>query len=367
MAVKSNCVKNGKDYYRITRVIGHKADGTAIRKEFYGKGVKEANEKAEEYMRDLKNGMIDSKYTIATLLPTWLFEIKKNEIKKTSFESYYSAYTKHIKNDTISYIPIKDLKSIRLQKYYNELSPTVAKKVYKLLNQFFKYAEHENYILKNPNITITLQKTQKDIDDIINDKICKFQYFNEAEIPELLKIFENTRYYDVTRFALGTGMRRGEIYGLQWNDIDFNARTIYVRHNLSYVADIDKDEKIYHHMILQTPKSQNSVRIIPISDTILEILNNLPHYSNYVFSSKDGKPYDLKWSQKFFAQKLKATKFEGKRFHDLRHTFATLLLSKGADLITVKELMGHSSVKITEMYLDALPSTKSNIVNKLIF
>ena len=65
--------------------------------------------------------------------------------------------------------------------------------------------------------------------------------------------------------------------------------------------------------------------------------------------------------------KTKGTKFEDRTFHDLRHTFATMLLLKGANLIQLKELLGHSSVKITEIYLDALPKSKKNIVKKIDF
>lgn len=367
MAKKTNYTKNGKEYYRVTKVIGHKPDGSLIRKEFYGKGVKEANEKADAYMNDLKNGLIDSNYTINSLLPKWLFHVKKNTIKASSFDSYYGVYKNYIENENISNIPLKDIKALKLQELYNKLSTNQAKKVYKLLNQFFKYAESQNYLFKNPNISITLKKETKEINKIISEKQTKFQYFTKEEIIELLKIFQNTRYYNIIRFAIGTGMRRGEILGLQWNDVDFTERNIYVRHNLSYMSDITEEGERSYTTVLQTPKSQNAIRIIPMSDTIYNLLNELPHNSNFVFATEKNKHFDVKWFERAWKNNLKGTKFENKRFHDLRHTFATLLLTNGADLITVKELLGHSSVTITEMYLDALPKTKQDIVNKIDF
>ena len=183
----------------------------------------------------------------------------------------------------------------------------------------------------------------------------------------MLKIFEDTRYYNIVRFALGTGMRRGEILGLLWSDVDLENKNIYVRHNLSYMANITQDGKRIYTNILQTPKSENAVRIISMSETIYELLNSLPHLSNFVFSTEKRKHFDVKWFERAWKNNLKDTKFKDRRFHDLRHTFATLLLKNGADLITVKELLGHSSVKITEMYLDALPTTKKDIVDKINF
>ena len=102
-----------------------------------------------------------------------------------------------------------------------------------------------------------------------------------------------------------------------------------------------------------------------MSDLIYNLLNNIKRTSDYVFATENGTHYDLKWIQKRWKQLLRGTNLENKRFHDLRHTFATMLLLKGANLVQIKELMGHSSVKITEIYLDVLPKTKSDTVNKL--
>lgn len=205
MARKTNTNINGKEYYRVRRTIGHTANGKEIIKSFYGTGEKDANEKADKYINDLKLGLLDNgKFiTINILLPKWLLEVKKNEVKPTTFDKYEGLYRNYISKNIIADIPISDVKS-------------------------------------------------------------------------------------------------------------------------------------------------------------------LPQNSDYVFSSsKTHTHFDIKWAEKVWAKKTKGTKFENKRFHDLRHTFATMLLLKGANLIQIKELLGHSSVKITEIYLDALPKTKEEIINKI--
>ena len=371
MARKTNTKINGKEYYRVTRTIGHRADGTAIRKQFYGTGINEANAKADEYIKNLKMGLFNNNqlYTINTLLPKWLFDVKKNEVKASSFEAYESIFRNYIKPFLIADLPINDLKTLKVQEFYNKLSKdnislNTIKKVHKLLRQFFSYAEREGYIIKNPCINVVLPKNKKEIENIITERKTKFQYFSEDEIKQLLQLFKNTRYENIIKFALGTGMRKGEILGLQWQDIDFNNKEIHVVHNLSYIADIDENGHRAYKTVLQTPKSENAIRIIPISDKIFDLLNSLDKNSDYVFSSR-GSHFDIKWTEKYWLKTLKGTNLEGKKFHDLRHTFATMLLLNGANLIQIKELLGHSSVKITEMYLDALPKSKQEIVNKI--
>lgn len=370
MARKTNIEVNGKNYYRVTRTIGHRADGTAIRKQFYGTGINEANAKADEYIKNLKMGLLNNNqlYTINTLLPKWLFDVKKNEVKASSFEAYESIFRNYIKPFLIADLPINDLKTLKVQEFYNKLSkdnisPNTIKKVHKLLRQFFSYAEREGYIIKNPCINVVLPKNKKEIENIITERKTKFQYFNEDEIKQLLELFKNTRYENIIKFALGTGMRKGEILGLQWQDIDFKNKEIHVVHNLSYIANIDNNVRTYK-TVLQTPKSENSVRIIPMSKKIYELLKSINKTSDFVFSSR-GSHFDIKWTEKYWLKTLKGTNLEGKKFHDLRHTFATMLLLNGANLIQIKELLGHSSVKITEMYLDALPKSKKEIVNKI--
>lgn len=289
MAKKTNYTKNGINYYRITRTVGHKADGTPIKKEFYGSGINEAHQKADEYINNLKLGLFNGKQiiTINILLPKWLFGYKKNEVKASTFESYYGTYKKYIEPADVSDIPINELKSLKIQQFYNnsKATPNAVKKTHKVLNMFFKYAEKEGYILKNPCNNITLPKESKTTQQILQQK-SKFQYYSEDEIKRLKEVFKNHKYENIVLFALGTGMRRGEIFGLQWSDIDFDRREIKVIHNLSSVADITEDGVRKHHIQLQTPKTENSIRIIPMSDNIYKLLHSLEKRFRFCFCSK---------------------------------------------------------------------------------
>ena len=379
MAKKTNFEVNGKKYYRVTRTIGKKPDGSLLRKSFYGTGINEANQKADKYLEDLKLGLQTDKgfITLNALFPKWLFEYKKNEIKRSTFETYEGLYRNYIEPDILSDRPIKELKSINIQQYYSRLQKTDAvqannkkvsikriKSIHKLLHLFFVYAEKEGYILRNPCNNVTLPKEEYIPTQILEKKL-DFDYFTEDEIKLILKEFDGSSYKDIVIFAIATGMRQGEILGLQWDDLDFENRLIHVIHNLSNSADFDEEKNRTYSLQLTTPKSKNSIRTIPMNDTVYNMLINKKRTNTMVFPSKMNTYICNKNLLKVWQRKLKNANLRYRTFHDLRHTFATMMLSKGCDLITLKELMGHSSIKITEIYLQALPSTKDETIKNM--
>ena len=147
MAKKTNCTKNGKKYYRVVRVIGHKSDGSPIKKEFYAEGKAEAEEKANKYINKLKDGLEIGfeKLTLVDGMSNWIYNVKKyDNIKPSTFESYEGTFRNYVKNSDIAYLLIFEIKSIHLQTHYNKMSKngfssSKIKKLNKLLYQFFEY------------------------------------------------------------------------------------------------------------------------------------------------------------------------------------------------------------------------------------
>lgn len=154
----------------------------------------------------------------------------------------------------------------------------------------------------------------------------RLRYLEKEEIKKLIDNCSDT-LKPVVILALYTGMRRGEILNLKWNDIDIKMGIIY---------------------ILQT--KNNELREVPMCDIIKRTLMGIAKHpdSPYIFCKKNGKPYGN--LTKSFLQALRKSDIISFRFHDLRHTFASHLVMGGVDLNTVRELLGHKSLKMTLRY-----------------
>ena len=154
MARKTNIEVNGKNYYRVTKTIGHRADGTAIRKSFYGSGVNEANAKADAYMNDIKNGLVNNfeNVTLNDMMRTWLFDVLHNssKIKPSTFQRYEEVYRNYIKSSDIAGLKLINITSLRLQQFYNELSKTYSytriEHLNSVLRTFFNWCIKSDYI-----------------------------------------------------------------------------------------------------------------------------------------------------------------------------------------------------------------------------
>lgn len=181
-------------------------------------------------------------------------------------------------------------------------------------------------------------------------EICKFKednhrirYLTKEEETRMFEAIDELFPYlrPIVTCALKTGMRRGEIFNLKWENIDYDFRFIEVLES----------------------KSGNS-RKIPLSSKLEVVLNSIKNNSEYVFINKDtGKPFnDIK---KAFHKVLEKAKIEKFRFHDLRHTVATRMVASGVPLPVVQEILGHKKISTTMQYTHVIPNQKTSAIEIL--
>lgn len=370
MAVKTNVEINGKSYYRIRKVIGHEEDGTPILKPFYGKNKSEAEEKANQYVNDLKNGLIISaeNYTVSQLMHIWLFDFLNNstKLKPSTFQRYEGVYRNYIKTSPIAGTKISKVNSIQIQKYYNELSKNKSYSQINTLNTilkvFFNWCSVNGYIIKNPCSKLNLKGNKS---EVINNKRKDVEILNSKEINIIKRYIKDTDFELLFLLDLGTGLRQGELLALDWKHIDLKNKEIKIAKSAKEVYIYDDSEHKHIETVIQTPKTQNSFRIIPLPSSLIDKLNEIDNKEGYLFLDNEGqllkgKNVSTKWSKI-----LKNCNIPHKKFHSIRHTYGSMLLQKGVDIETVAELMGHTAISITQIYMHSNTKVKSKSVNKL--
>lgn len=372
MAVKTNFEVNGNDYYRVTCSIGIDSNGKRIRKTFYGKSKKEAENKKAEYLNNIQLGLSKdiSKAYLASTMKTWLFEIVKvsSNIKPTTFERYEGIYRNYIQDSPIASLNISSIKSIQIQRYYNDLytntdknkrkSSSQIKTLNRLLKQFFNYAIEEGYILKNP-----CQGKRVVIPGNVDNIKREVEIFTD---DELKKIFNSTTSSTIKYMAIVcacTGMRRGECLGLNDTDIDEVNNLIRIQRTVSTVTFIDNEGNRELKTIIQVPKTRGSIRTIPLPKSLIPIFKALrvirnenrlkagssysQEFLNYLFLSENGNLLDDSNISRSWRRFLKRINVDYKKFHALRHTYATKQFEANVPLKTVSELLGHTDIYIT--------------------
>lgn len=383
MAVKTNYTKNGADYFRVSAVLGTDSRGKRILKEFYGKSKTEAEAKKKEYLEGIKNGLnIDTKRVLlGELMHTWLFETVRvsDRIKPTTFEKYEGIYRNYIKDSPLYSLKISELKALQVQRYYNSLSNkgksrNLIENLNKLLKQFLNYSVDEGYIGKNPcigkKVVIPGEKKHKE----------EVQHFTDEEIEILISSLKGDRYRELILISLGTGLRRGETLALTWDDIELDKNNIRINKSLAKVYIIAADGSKERKQIIQVPKTRGSIREVAFPPNLVTVFKDLQRrqkadklkcgesykMSDYVFTTSSGSLIDVVNLSHAWENILKKSNLHHKKFHALRHTFATKLFEKEVPLKTVSELLGHSSIEITaNTYTHVIPKQKTTAVEKL--
>lgn len=317
----------------------------------------------------------------------WLFEVVRisNRIKATSFERYESIYRNYIKDSPIYGLKLCNLKSIQIQRYYNDLyaygkSSNSIKNLNKLLKQFLNYAVDEGYLIKNPCLgkKITIPGKYKLNKNNEDDK--EYSVFTTDEIKVLKTVLDGHILKPLILLALGTGLRQGELLALKWSDINFKKKNLNVKRTIKKVAIIQKDGTRKYETIIGPPKSKSSVRTVPIPSYLVKVLkqqelkqkqDKLKAGSSYiesdfVFTTAIGGNIEARNLTRSYKRLLKKASIPYRKFHSLRHTYATKLFEVDVPLKTVQTLLGHSDITITaDIYTHVMPEKRINAVEKL--
>lgn len=379
---KTNSTAKGNEYFRIRSLIGYDCNGKHIYKNFYGSSKSDAENKKNDYLKDLQDGLNPdlAAQSLTQAMYTWLWDIEKySGIKSSSFERYESIYRNYIKESKLGLLVVSDIKKLPIQKYYNSLinlgkSESQVKNLHKLLNKFFKYAESEGYIVRNPLVGLKLPKgNEEDIEE--DDKIV--ETFTNEEINKILDSLGNEKLRYIIIFALLTGCRQGEILAIQKSDIKDDV--IKINKSVRSVKVFEDEENFEQQLKVTKPKTKSSNREIPITAKLHSELKKLdklvaeerlklgPAYTknSLLFPSLTGTHIDAKNLRRSWERALDKAGVTRKKFHALRHTYATRLFENGTSILTVSRLLGHSSTRTTEIYTHVLEDLKAKEVECL--
>ncbi|PGK52067.1 site-specific integrase [Priestia megaterium] len=232
---------------------------------------------------------------------------------------------------------------------YAPLAPRTVQDIHKVFKALFNEAKKYGYLTASPLDLVRAPSSPRK----------KLRYWNEEQSKMFLERAEEEREYIIYVLALGTGMRQAEILGLHWEDVDFKRKSISVRQTLS------RNGKVFEEV-----KSTAGYRGINISTSVMKALHNWKAYqeneknlggeeyqeNDLVVTTTVGTPFHSSNVSRSWRRLLEKVDVPRIRFHDMRHTHATLLLKQGIHPKIVSERLGHANVRVTlDTYSHVLP------------
>ena len=333
-------------------------------KTIYGKTVKEVEKKERELRSQIDKGLnISRDMTVAEWADEWI-KTYKTGLSYYTVRRYQSIVDIHIKPNLGS-MRLGSVKLCHIQSLINKLdaySVSSLKKLRDAIHQMYTAAIANELAVKDPTVGLIINKKEKTEKEVLSD-------------DEITKINEFCKTADCGTFVmtlLYTGLRRGEIAALTWDDIDFENSIIHVNKAVVFKN---------NHPIISTPKTKNSVREIPMLDVLREFLEKYKEkyiekygkdiQNKTVFLNGLGNPHTEssinKFWNKFQREYNNHYKSEVKfGMHQFRHTFCTMLYNADVDIKTAQAVLGHSDVSVTlRVYTHLADKQKKRSIDKL--
>ena len=350
--------KRSKVSWTITLTLGRKIDpktgkSKVNQKTYTVRGTKaEAEARLAELLHQYNRGELiePTKMTTGEWLQRWIDVYVKNSKKKRlrTIETYESVVRRHL-IPAFDKIPLQQLSAGHIQHYYNtsELASSTLEQHHAILHQALKVATINERLLNVNPAEMVVEKP-------VAEKNFDMQVWDEEGVRRFLTVARDagTEVEAFYTLAIETGMRKGELCGLMWDDVDINARRISVRRTLlkagpEPVLGVPKTGR--GRAITISPQTASLLRKHQLRQKELKLsLGGAYKDRDFVFAKENGDPIQINnFGQRSFANLIESAGVKKIRFHDLRHTCATLLLAKGINPKIVQERLGHSDISMT--------------------
>ena len=333
------------------------------RKVFYGKTQKEVQDKVNEALYEQQRGMLatGSNATVQEYVEQWLEEVHKPTVKLSTYNHYKIVLRLYIVPG-LGRIKLQSLTPQQVQTFYSKklkegLSPKSINNIHGLLHKALSNAVKWNILPRNVCDAVTPPRLRRKEKTVLTPE----------QARTLLQAIKNHRMEALLTLALVTGMRCGELLALRWQDIDLVNCNLRVQRTVSYVKG--------HGRIESEPKTEKSRRQIKLPLFVVEVLTRYKTLQDeqrgktetwankdLVFTNAEGDYVGVTTVREAFNRVLKEAGLPHVRFHDLRHSAATILLSRGTHPKVVQEILGHSQISMTlDVYSHVLPSMQDDV------
>lgn len=323
---------------------------------------KELNRQAVMFEEACINGQVNINVKFQDFAEQWFKEYAEIKLKTQTIRCYHN--NEKLVYQAIGHMRMDKINTRTIQKFITELStekrigrngeelkplsPKTVKNYVSFISSIFDYAVKMQVLSNNPcrNAVLPSARTKER------------EIYSLEEVQKMLELFEdeseaNFKYTIFFTLAAFTGLRRGELLGLEWKDIDWDNQLL----NVVRTSEYTKEKGIY----TDTPKSKSSVRIIKLPVEVIEKLREFRYWQNEqsirlgskwvntdrLFTKWNGEPMGMRSPYKFFEKFCKRTGMRFVNIHSFRHFNASVLISNGVDVKTVQGCLGHSSAVTT--------------------
>jgi len=347
-------------------VIGYR-NGRPLRKHFYGETRSGVAGRLTKALQELQQGILpaDDRIKLEAFLDRWLEDSVKPSVRAKTYDSYKQLVRLYIKPD-LGHVRLSKLTPHDVRKFMNArmesgLSARTVLYCRAVLRRALRQAVCDGVIFRN---VATLVEPPRSVRP-------EAKVLTPEQAGAFLKAIKENRLQALYTVALSLGLRQGEALGLRWQDLDLDNRTLRVNTALQRI-----DGKVQ----LVEPKTSRSRRTLPLPDSVVQSLRSHRvrqkeerlkagerwHEAGFVFTTPIGTPLDPRNVLREYQAALKGAELPRLRFHDLRHSCASLLLAQGVQPRTVMEVLGHSQISITmDTYAHVMPAMMRNAADAM--